>query len=191
MLGSLAGHDRAGRAARRGADRRAGAAAGDAADDRAEPGAAGHLPRRSSCLRPPPFDSTCVVTMSYFRPPNAIEFAFSVILSAPFILPACSTFAACRTTAAPRGTIDLAADHHRIVEQRLERHAGLRGVDVDRLGEPDVQHGARRHVIGAGACAGSGAGGGRRLARRELQCGDVVDRELRDPSRWPGARGRP
>src|SRR5204863_933662 len=52
---------------------------------------------------PEPLDSTCVVEMSYCRPPNANEFAFSVILSAPFILPACSTLAAWSATADPRG----------------------------------------------------------------------------------------
>src|SRR5262245_11423616 len=54
---------------------------------------------------PEPFDSTGAVTMSYLRPPKEIEFAFSVILSAPFILPACSTLAACSTTFELRGMI--------------------------------------------------------------------------------------
>src|SRR4051812_12099369 len=109
---------------------------------------------------PEPFCSTCVVTTSYLRPPNEIEFAFSAILSEPFILPACSTLATWRTIAAPRGTMTLPSTITGSSSTALNVWPAL----VPSTSMPSVSTPVSAvplgSVIGFGALAGSGAGGG-------------------------------
>ena len=101
MFGALARHDRAGRGAGCSTDGGARTAAGDPADDGAEAGAGADLASGLLAL-------TRALRLdvgrddSYFRPPNDTELAFKVSLSAPLIVPACSTLTACSATAAPR-----------------------------------------------------------------------------------------
>src|SRR5262249_10560123 len=80
----------------------------------------------------------------------------------------------------PCGNDHFAADHHRIIEDALVRHARLRRIDVDRFGEANTEHGAHRHGHWRRRLGRGWRRWGWCLARRELHAGDVLDLEFCD-----------
>ena len=94
-----------------------------------------------------------------------MEFAFSVILSLPLIVPGLLDLHRLHDDRGASRDHHLAIDHDRIVDQRTEGRAGLRRVHINRFGEPDIDHRVCRHGDRRRRARGRG-----RLGRRAAAC---------------------